>query len=87
MRVLKADADRRGLSGDMILNAGANHQTHIAEALAASTLPKGWPDWSYVRVQCPQLEACRDELAQGQPDGVPTGAGRKVPDAEWEDRV
>ncbi len=56
---LFATARAEGVTGDLLLNCGAEHNADI-ETLARSRepLPADWPNWNYIRVRSAHFAAC-----------------------------
>ncbi len=53
-------AQARGLTGDLLINCGAEHNSDIATVVgSAGQLPPGWPDWNYVRIRSSHFAACQ----------------------------
>lgn len=56
---LFAAATARRVSGDLLLNCGAEHNADIERIVRGpGPLPSDWLDWNYVRIRSPQFAAC-----------------------------
>ena len=64
LRSLLSQYAARNASGNVILNCGSNHNTHLVLVARAAVKPAWWPDLTLVRLRAPAYPA--DEKAGGR---------------------